>query len=33
MKQKQYTEEQIVGFLKVHEAGARVVGLFRDTAI
>ena len=29
MKRKQYTTEQIVGFLKAHEAGAKVADLTR----
>jgi len=29
MKQKRYTEEQIIGFLKEHEAGAKVQDLVR----
>lgn len=30
MKQKRYTEEQIIGFLKAHEAGAKVFDLVRE---
>ena len=30
MKGKRYTEEQIIGFLKAHEAGARVGDLTRE---
>ena len=30
MKQKRYTEEQIIGFLKAHEAGARIADLIRE---
>ena len=30
MKQKRYTEEQIIGFLKAHEAGAKVGDLVRE---
>lgn len=30
MKQKRYTDEQIIGFLKTHEAGARVGDLVRE---
>lgn len=30
MKQKRYTEEQIIGFLKAHEAGAKVSDLVRE---
>ena len=30
MKGKQYTEEQIIGFLKAHEAGARIGDLVRE---
>ena len=30
MKQKRYTEEQIIGFLKAHEAGAKVTDLIRE---
>ena len=29
MKQKRYTEEQIIGFLKEHEAGTKVPDLVR----
>lgn len=29
MKNKRYTEEQIIGFLKAHEAGARIGDLVR----
>jgi putative transposase len=29
MKRKQYTTEQIIGFLKAHEAGAKVADLTR----
>jgi putative transposase len=29
MKVKRYTEEQIIGFLKAHEAGAKVADLVR----
>ena len=30
MKGKRYTEEQIIGFLKAHEAGARIGDLVRE---
>ncbi len=30
MKQKRYTEEQIIGFLKAHEAGMSVSDLVRE---
>ncbi len=30
MKGKRYTEEQIIGFLKAHEAGARIGDLMRE---
>ena len=30
MKQKRYTEEQIIGFLKTDEAGAKVSDLIRE---
>lgn len=30
MKQKRYTDEQIIGFLKAHEAGAKVGDLVRE---
>ena len=30
MKQKRYTDEQIIGFLKVHETGAKVSDLVRE---
>ena len=30
MKRKRYTEEQIIGFLKAHEAGAKVGDLVRE---
>lgn len=30
MKQKRYTEEQIIGILKSHEAGAKVTDLVRQ---
>lgn len=30
MKAKRYTEEQIIGFLKAHEAGAKVADLVRQ---
>ena len=30
MKQKRYTEEQIIGFLKAHEAGMSVGDLVRE---
>jgi hypothetical protein len=30
MKGKRYTEEQIIGFLKAHEAGARIGDLARE---
>ena len=30
MKQKRYTEEQIIGFLKAHEAGMSVSNLVRE---
>lgn len=30
MKQKRYSEEQIIGFLKAHEAGARIADLIRE---
>ena len=29
MKRKRYTEEQIIGFLKAHEAGAKLADLAR----
>lgn len=29
MKTKRYTEEQFIGFLKAHEAGAKVTDLVR----
>ena len=30
MKQKRYTEEQIIGFLEAHEAGAKISDLIRE---
>jgi hypothetical protein len=33
MKQKRYTEEQIIGFLKAHEAGTKVSDLVREHAL
>jgi putative transposase len=30
MKSKRYTEEQIIGFLKAHESGAKVTDLVRQ---
>jgi putative transposase len=30
MKRKRYTEEQIIGFLKAHEAGAKLADLVRQ---
>lgn len=30
MKRKRYTEEQIIGFLKAHEAGAKLADLVRE---
>ena len=30
MKQKRYTEEQIIGFLKAREAGSKVSDLIRE---
>lgn len=30
MKQKRYTEEQIIGFLKAHEAAVKVAELIRE---
>ena len=30
MKSKRYTEEQIIGFLKAHESGAKVADLVRQ---
>ncbi len=30
MKTKRYTDEQIIDFLKLHEAGAKVSGLVRE---
>ena len=33
MKEKRYTEEQIIDILKAHEAGARVVDLVREHGI
>ena len=30
MKSKRYTEEQIIGFLKAHESGAKVTDLLRQ---
>ena len=30
MKQKRYSEEQIIGPLKAHEAGARIADLIRE---
>ena len=30
MKSKRYTEEQIIGFLKAHELGAKVMDLVRQ---
>ncbi len=33
MKRKRYTEEQIIGILKAHEAGAKVADLVRQHGI
>ena len=33
MKRKRYTEEQIIGILKAHEAGAKVSDLIRQHGI
>ena len=33
MKGKRYTEEQIIGILKAHEAGAKVADLVREHGI
>lgn len=33
MKRKRYTEEQIIGALKAHEAGQKVVDICRDLGI
>lgn len=33
MKRKRYTEEQIIGILKAHEAGAKVTDLVRQHGI
>jgi putative transposase len=30
MKRKRYTEEQIIGLLKVHEQGAKLADLIRE---
>jgi putative transposase len=30
MKRKRYTKEQIIGFLKAHEAGAKLADLVRE---
>jgi len=32
MKRKRYTEEQIIGFLKAHEAGAKLADLVRKAS-
>ena len=33
MKQKRYTEEQIIRILKAHEAGAKVSDLIREHGV
>ena len=33
MKKKRYTEEQIIGVLKEHEAGAKVDDIYRKLGI